>query len=147
MPYIDQWVWMRVLLKQVLKKWAWGCQNHFVSLHLLTILASQCHISKLPFFAMISKSWIDVFLEVIPFQTKLSDILVTLDLRLWLRTVGLGSGLGIGTATSVRCADKMGWSQGQGPLPTWLWWKDTFCYCTVVSPLWYYCWKRLCCAW
>ena len=46
---------MLVLLQKVEKKWA-GCnKNHFVSLHLLTILTGQSHISEFLVISQVSK--------------------------------------------------------------------------------------------
>ena len=46
-------------------------QDHLVCFHLLTILTSQSHISKVIVFSQVSKCTFDIFLEVIPLEAEL----------------------------------------------------------------------------
>ena len=65
---------MFVPLQNVLEERTRDSKNHLVSLHLLTILTGQSHISEVIVFSQVSKSTFDVFLEVVPLEAKFSDI-------------------------------------------------------------------------
>ena len=70
-PHINQRMRMFVPLEQVQKEWA-GCdENHFMSVHLLTILTGQGHISEDSVIFEVSESRADIDLEIIPLQTQL----------------------------------------------------------------------------
>ena len=62
---------MFVPLKQPLEKWTRGCQDHPVSVHLLTILTHQGDIREVLVFSQIPKGNFDIFLEVVPLETQL----------------------------------------------------------------------------
>ena len=61
---------MLVSCKQLLKERTGSSQDHFVCLHLLTILTGKGHISKVIVLSQVSKSTFDVVLEVIPLEAK-----------------------------------------------------------------------------
>ena len=60
-----------VLVQKVLEERTGRHQDQLVSFYLLAILTSQGHISEIFVLSKISKCGVDVFLEVVPFQTKL----------------------------------------------------------------------------
>ena len=61
---------MLVSLEQSLEERRTGRENELVSLNLL-ILASDCHVEKILVLPQLFESLTDVFLKVIPLETKL----------------------------------------------------------------------------
>ena len=64
-------MFLHVLVEEVLKERTGCCQDHLVSLYLLTILASKGHIGELFVLSQVSKCWVDILLKIVPLQTKL----------------------------------------------------------------------------
>ena len=64
---------MRVLVpsKQLLEERTGSSQDHLVCFHLLTILTGQSHIREVIVISQVSKSNLDVVLEVVPLEAKL----------------------------------------------------------------------------
>ena len=68
--HVDQWVRMLVSSKQRLEGGTGGCQDHLVSLHLLTILTGKGDIGKVVVFSQVPKGIYDILFEVIPLEAK-----------------------------------------------------------------------------
>ena len=64
-------MWVLVPLEDVEEEGAGGYEDDLVSLHLLTILTGQGHISELLVLSQISKGRADILSEVVPLQTQL----------------------------------------------------------------------------
>ena len=62
---------MLVFPQEVLEEWTEGSQDDLVGLNLLAILTCQSDISEVKTFPQASKCCVDIFLVVVPLQTKL----------------------------------------------------------------------------
>ena len=60
-----------VSLQNFFEEWTGRGQDDLVSLHLLTILTGQGHISEVLVLPQLTKGRSNVFFEVIPLETKL----------------------------------------------------------------------------